>query len=233
MTRPSKIEDLMKLIGEVGREHIYRPIYDHESNLLVEGTDPARDELVSDFSKISFQGKSVLDLGCNFGFFSFLARRLGASRVLGVDNMPQIIEGCRLLTSIYGLSNIEFKVADLERLKPGDEQFDIVLLFEYIGKASLKKNKFRTLLSTLASFSRKKLLLVITPIYIIQEELETDPGELARHYSDKYMTKEYFELYSYIKEHLAENWIMQPISAIPQSYQKGKKLIQFLRRTTH
>jgi SAM-dependent methyltransferase len=227
----SKIEDLMKLIGEVGREHIYRPIYDHKSNLLVEGTDPARDELVIDFSKINFQGKSVLDLGCNFGFFSFLAQRLGASRVLGVDNMPEIIEGCRLLTSIYGLSNVEFKVADLECLKLGDEQFDIVLLFEYIGKASLKKNKFRALLSTIESFSRKKLLLVISPIYTIQEELKTDPGELARHYSDKYMTKEHFELYSYIKEHLAQNWVMQPISAIPQTYRGEKKLIQFVRRT--
>jgi SAM-dependent methyltransferase len=229
----SKIEELQNLIGEVGREHVYRSIYDHQTNLLVEGTDPARDELVGDFSKINFRGKSVLDLGCNFGFFSFLARRLGAIRVLGIDNMPKIIEGCRLLTSIYGLGNIEFRVADFERLQPVDEQFDIVMLFEYIGKASLRKNKIRKLLSTLESFSKKELLLIVSPAYIIQEELEIDPARLAQYYSDKYMNKEYFELISCIEECLAKNWIMQPVSAIPQFYQKGKKLIRFVRRNSH
>lgn len=57
-------------------------------------------------------GKTVLDLGCNHGFFCFEALRRGASRVVGYDMRPNTIRGARLLAKCLDL-DVEFSVRDL------------------------------------------------------------------------------------------------------------------------
>src|ERR1700680_4839642 len=54
------------------------------------GTEPADHpdgpwEVVRRHLPPDLAGKSVLDVGCNAGFYSVQAKRLGAARVLGVD----------------------------------------------------------------------------------------------------------------------------------------------------
>src|ERR1035438_1658090 len=72
-------------------------------------------------------GRSVLDVGCNAGFYSFEARRLGAARVLGVDSQRREIAQARLAAEILGL-DVAFRrcsVYDLSIADPG--AFDVVL----------------------------------------------------------------------------------------------------------
>jgi len=45
--------------------------------------------------KLPLSGLSVLDLGCNEGFFCREAVRLGASRVVGIDQSTKFLEGAR------------------------------------------------------------------------------------------------------------------------------------------
>jgi tRNA (mo5U34)-methyltransferase len=71
-------------------------------------------------------GKTVLDIGCNAGFYSFEAKRRGAARVLGIDNEPRYLAQARFARSQLRL-DVEFRqldVYDLDQL--GDEQFDLV-----------------------------------------------------------------------------------------------------------
>jgi tRNA (mo5U34)-methyltransferase len=71
-------------------------------------------------------GKSVLDIGCNAGFFSIQMKRRGAARVVGVDFDPRYLAQARLAAEISGL-DIEFRelsVYDVARL---GERFDVVL----------------------------------------------------------------------------------------------------------
>lgn len=73
-------------------------------------------------------GKTVLDIGCNGGFYSFEMKRRGARRVLGVDHDPAYLAQARFARDQLGL-DVEFgqgDVYDIERLV-GGEQFDFVV----------------------------------------------------------------------------------------------------------
>lgn len=70
-------------------------------------------------------GASVLDIGCNFGFFCFEAAKRGATRVLGIDVDPENIRKARLLADCLGL-DVEFALLDFE-VDSLKERFDNVL----------------------------------------------------------------------------------------------------------
>jgi tRNA (mo5U34)-methyltransferase len=77
----------------------------------------------------NLSGKTVLDIGCNAGFYSFEMQRRGASRVLGVDHDERYLQQAALARRQLGLNErqVEFRrleVYDVDRLA---EQFDLVL----------------------------------------------------------------------------------------------------------
>ena len=45
-------------------------------------------------------GRSVLDIGCNAGFYSFEMKRRGAARVLGVDSNPRYLDQARFAARV-------------------------------------------------------------------------------------------------------------------------------------
>src|SRR5438552_6846139 len=72
------------------------------------------------------QGASVLDIGCNAGFYSVALKQRNAGRVLGIDLEDRCLEQARFAAETLGL-DIEFRkmcLYDVDRL-PG--QFDYVL----------------------------------------------------------------------------------------------------------
>ena len=48
--------------------------------------DVARHESLYLFDRLAFEGKSVLDIGCWDGYFSFMAEQRGARRVVSLDD---------------------------------------------------------------------------------------------------------------------------------------------------
>jgi len=72
-------------------------------------------------------GKSVLDVGCNGGFYAVEARRHNAARVLGVDSQRHHIRQATFVKNALGL-DIEFKRMSVYDLSPRSVgQFDITL----------------------------------------------------------------------------------------------------------
>jgi len=61
---------------------------------------------------VDVEGKSVLDLGCSGGFFSFRLSRLARS-VLAIDADAEIIERNREMTHRYNYYNIDFQCAKI------------------------------------------------------------------------------------------------------------------------
>lgn len=57
--------------------------------------------------------RTVLDIGCMNGYFSFEAEKLGARSVTGFDIDPESIKTCRMLADCLG-SGVDFQVADIE-----------------------------------------------------------------------------------------------------------------------
>jgi tRNA (mo5U34)-methyltransferase len=73
------------------------------------------------------RGKTVLDVGCNAGFYSFEAKRRGAKRVLGVDGQRQHVRQGLFVRKVLGL-DVEFRRLNVYELSPRwVGQFDITL----------------------------------------------------------------------------------------------------------
>ncbi len=83
-------------------------------------------ELIAPALPQDLRGKSVLDIGCNAGFFSIQLKRRGAARVLGVDFDPRYLAQARLAAEVSGL-DIEFRELSVYDLASLGERFDVVL----------------------------------------------------------------------------------------------------------
>ncbi|HEX8355276.1 MAG TPA: DUF1698 domain-containing protein [Pyrinomonadaceae bacterium] len=74
-----------------------------------------------------FRGLSVLDVGCNAGFYAVELKRRGAERVLGVDSQRNLVRQAVFVRDVLGL-DIEYRrmsVYDLDPRALG--QFDVTL----------------------------------------------------------------------------------------------------------
>jgi tRNA (mo5U34)-methyltransferase len=71
-------------------------------------------------------GKTVLDIGCNAGFYSLEMKRRGASRVLGIDFDPAYLDQARFAADMSGL-DVEFQQLSVYDVAKLHEKFDIVL----------------------------------------------------------------------------------------------------------
>ncbi|MFN0112770.1 MAG: ATP-binding cassette domain-containing protein [Blastocatellia bacterium] len=81
-----------------------------------------------DFSKLS-----CLDVGCNQGYFSVEMARRGFRKTLGFDARQKNIEDANLIRRIYGLENLRFRVAQINKTPPAElGQFDVVLMLSVL-----------------------------------------------------------------------------------------------------
>src|SRR5882762_1639480 len=72
-------------------------------------------------------GKTLLDVGCNAGFYAFEAKRRGAKHVLGVDGQRQHVRQGLFVRKVLGL-DVEFRRLNVYELNPRTVgQFDITL----------------------------------------------------------------------------------------------------------
>jgi tRNA (mo5U34)-methyltransferase len=105
-------------------------------NIQLKGVWTAPDHFLGDYPNLKWRcyadaiprdlrGKTVLDIGCNGGFFSMEMKRRGADRVLGIDFDEDYLAQARFAAEVEGL-DIEFRrlsVYDVGLLR---ERFDIV-----------------------------------------------------------------------------------------------------------
>jgi tRNA (mo5U34)-methyltransferase len=72
------------------------------------------------------RGQTVLDVGCNAGFYSIEMKRRGADRVVSVDTDPFYLEQARFAAEINGVE-LEFHQMSVYEIGSLGEQFDLVL----------------------------------------------------------------------------------------------------------
>ena len=72
-------------------------------------------------------GKTVLDIGCNAGFYSIEMKRRGASRVLAIDSDDRYLAQAKFASETLGHSGIEFRKLDVYDVGAIGERFDLVI----------------------------------------------------------------------------------------------------------
>jgi tRNA (mo5U34)-methyltransferase len=72
-------------------------------------------------------GKSVLDIGCNAGFYSVEMKRRGAARVLGIDSDDRYLAQARFASQALGFGDIEYRNHSVYDVGALGETFDLVI----------------------------------------------------------------------------------------------------------
>ena len=102
------------------------------------GLMTAPDHFLGDYPAFKFQrfahalpadlsGKSVLDIGCNAGFYSLEMKRRDAGRVLGIDNDERYLAQARLAAEALEFGDVEFRNLSVFDIGAIGEQFDLVI----------------------------------------------------------------------------------------------------------
>jgi tRNA (mo5U34)-methyltransferase len=106
-------------------------------NIDLKGVPTAPDHFLGDYPAIKWRnfadaipqdlsGKSVLDIGCNGGFYSIEMKKRGAARVLGIDFDEDYLTQARFAASVINL-DIEFRQLSVYDVGALGERFDVVL----------------------------------------------------------------------------------------------------------
>jgi tRNA (mo5U34)-methyltransferase len=106
-------------------------------NLNLGGVQTAPNHFLGDYPALKWRrfahalpadltGKTVLDIGCNAGFYSVEMSRRGAARVMGIDTDETYLEQARFVAEILGAS-IEFRRMSVYEVAQLRERFDLVL----------------------------------------------------------------------------------------------------------
>ena len=106
-------------------------------NLRLDGVQTAPNHFLGDYPTIKWQrfahaipsdltGRTVLDIGCNAGFYSHEMKRRGAAHVLGIDSDARYLAQARFAAEVAGL-DIEFRQMSIYEVPQLEERFDLVL----------------------------------------------------------------------------------------------------------
>lgn len=128
----------MKL--EMNRDELSRRVHalgDWFQNIDLGGVKTAPSHFLGDYPNCKWQrfehaipkdlqGKSVLDIGCNAGFYTIEFKRRGAGRTVGIDSDERYLNQARLAAEVCG-AEIEFIQMDVYEVASLRERFDVVL----------------------------------------------------------------------------------------------------------
>ncbi len=105
-------------------------------NMDLRGVQTAPEHFLGDYPTVKWRrfqdslpadlsGKTVLDIGCNAGFYAMEMKRRGAARVLGLDYDEDYLAQARFAAEVQGL-DIEFRQMSVYDVGQLGERFDVV-----------------------------------------------------------------------------------------------------------
>jgi tRNA (mo5U34)-methyltransferase len=106
-------------------------------NLDLGGVKTAPEHFLGDYPAVKWRrfahalpadlsGRSVLDIGCNGGFYAIEMKRRGAARVLGIDTDDTYLRQARFAAQVVG-ADIEFAQLSVYDVAVLADRFDLVL----------------------------------------------------------------------------------------------------------
>jgi tRNA (mo5U34)-methyltransferase len=128
------------LSGSLSQEQIERRVRELGQwfhNLDLGGVHTAPDHFLGDYPGVKWRrfahalprdlrGWTVLDVGCNAGFYALEMKRRGADRVVAIDTDPRYLEQARFAAEVSGLP-LELRRMSVFDVAGLEERFDLVL----------------------------------------------------------------------------------------------------------
>jgi tRNA (mo5U34)-methyltransferase len=106
-------------------------------NLNLRGVPTAPNHFLGDYPRFKFAtfehvlpkdmtGLTVLDVGCNAGFYAIEMKKRGAKRVVAIDSDPRYLAQAQFAADVEEV-DIEFRQLDVYRVRELGEKFDFVI----------------------------------------------------------------------------------------------------------
>jgi tRNA (mo5U34)-methyltransferase len=106
-------------------------------NMVIDGVPTAPDHFLGDYPTMKWrkfrdaipadlEGRSVLDIGCNAGFYSLEMKRRNAGRVLGIDSDERYLKQASFAAGRAD-ADIEFRQMSVYEIGALGERFDMVI----------------------------------------------------------------------------------------------------------
>ncbi|MGI6328583.1 MAG: arsenite methyltransferase [Dethiobacteria bacterium] len=126
------------------------------------------------------KGERVLDLGSGGGLDCFLARKkVGETGyVIGVDMTPDMVKLARKNAKDSGVTNVEFRLGDIEHLPVADSSVDVIISNCVINLSLDKKQVFKEAFRVLKPGGRLSISDVVATKQIPQN-IKQDLGLIA------------------------------------------------------
>ena len=126
--------------ADISRDEIERRVRELGAwfhNLDLKGVRTAPDHFLGDYPRTKWErfahaipadlrGRTVLDIGCNGGFYAIEMKRRGADRVVAIDSDERYLAQARLAAEVME-ADIEFRQLSIYQLPALEERFDLVL----------------------------------------------------------------------------------------------------------
>jgi SAM-dependent methyltransferase len=130
------------------------------------------------------EGETVLDLGSGAGFDCFIAaNKVGPSgKVIGVDMTPEMVAKARDNAQKNNITNIEFRLGEIENLPVEDNSIDVVISNCVINLSTDKQRVFQEIYRVLKSGGRVAIsdMVILKELPVeIQENIEAYVGCIA------------------------------------------------------
>ena len=135
ITSPQQLET-----GETSFDHLQQRIDELGPwfhNLHLHGLQTAPYHFLGDYPAVKFAsfrnvipqdltGMTVLDIGCNAGFYSMEMKRRGADRVIGIDTDERYLKQARFAAELTGI-DVDFRQLAVWDVAKLGERFDLVI----------------------------------------------------------------------------------------------------------
>jgi len=106
-------------------------------NMRIRGVETAPEHFLGDYPSFKWQGfkhvipedlegRSVLDVGCNAGFYAMEMKRRNAGRVVGIDSDPHYLKQAKFAAEHEGL-DIDYRQMSVYDVPKLNERFDLVI----------------------------------------------------------------------------------------------------------
>ncbi|MFL5238423.1 MAG: TIGR04290 family methyltransferase [Rhizomicrobium sp.] len=173
-------------------------------NLDLNGVPTAPEHFLGNYPAVKWQrfsaalpqdlrGKSVLDIGCNAGFYSMEMKRRGAARVLGIDSDEDYLRQARFAADVNAL-DIEFRELSVYDVDALGEKFDVVI---FMGVLYHLRHPLLAL-DLIREHAVRELL-----VFQSMQRGSSEVGEFAQDYD--FWDKDAFDLPEFPKLHFIEH----------------------------